>query len=1214
MSSTATDSIPTRNVQDVLRAELVEIQRQRNIRFGVSPSEAGQEVPPAENPTGLCFSGGGIRSATFNLGLLQGLRETGVLKFIDYLSTVSGGGYIGSWFTATNFRLAQIPDLIDKAKLALAAAEQAENAAASEPKLKSEASKRTALARIELERVQKLAGPAGDLLRDYNFLHETNTKYGSPFIHHLRKFSRYLAPKAGITSGDTWTMVSIWLRNTALIQTMVISLIGALIALISGLPFVFRYLAAHAQAPKNVIPVLSDNALWLLMVVVQILCIGGIVAICMAGIRSVKGWNTGEITQERKKELGANAVLSWASISALLLIGSFLASVQLFRMVADGVSVIRDSGFSPTVSVMVALVSLFSVRLSYECVKSTRKKQSMSKKTVACVLVGGFLLQFVAGMALVTGVYRIFNSLIDESGSLLLDPPDPVRPLASLQDSSAISWICILGPILIMAGYAAIQLLSIAVFGRHMHERVKEWWGRAGAWVLMSVTLYLLATLAGIAGPVIIESVYASIGGWLSSTMVMGWVATAAAAVLAGKSSKTARSNQGGAIEGLASHLPLIFLAGLVLAVSWIVRWVLLPKCIEHGFLLAAWPAANGLNFFLGSWLPLFIVLTLLGVLLVVCVDLNEFSMNPFYRNRLERCYLGASRFPAQRRSHEVTGFDFGGDAAHDGQLADDLGDDIRLCELVNHPDSNSKIKGCKLFQGPLPIINTAINTGASAGNDVQDRSAESFAFTPLNSGFDFWRAALGEKSQGDEQELNRRICQRRTGIYGGLGGWSIGRAMSVSGAAASPNSGYHTSPLVAFMLTLFNARLGWWAPHPGNATWWEKSRPRWTGFFGCLFKELTGSASIDSDFIYLSDGGHFENLGLYELVRRRCKVIIVGDGECDPGFTFQGLGMAIRRCRVDFGVDIKIDPSLIRPDPQTGLSRAHVAIGKIKYLETSKGRGDVFDGTLIYIKSSMTGDEPRDVQQYRSENALFPHEPTGDQFYSEAQFESYRRLGRHAARRILSPSPKVCLDPSIAQHDWSEWQKKKVKEARGEKYTPQPADPERGQLPAPDQTAFHKFIEKLEKYWLPPPQVPVARFVHHAEALMDIWREAASDPELRELDELLIAGAKLVEKTEENVLLESPTPEPPSSSQTVSMPHTTTRKIAYLSQRIVQLMENVFLDLDLAYHAEHEDHQGWMAAFRFWAQNRHIQAAWEASKSTFGDRFQTFWNQQIKP
>jgi hypothetical protein len=143
---------------------------------------------------------------------------------------------------------------------------------------------------------------------------------------------------------------------------------------------------------------------------------------------------------------------------------------------------------------------------------------------------------------------------------------------------------------------------------------------------------------------------------------------------------------------------------------------------------------------------------------------------------------------------------------------------------------------------------------------------------------------------------------------------------------------------------------------------------------------------------VHLSDGGHFENLGLYELVRRHCRFIIVSDCGADPEYKFDDLGAALRRIRTDFGVEIDIDISPLIPGPN-GRATQHMAVGTIYYDQAS----DL--GILLLFKPNLLGEEPDDVQQYRRRNTAFPQEPTGDQFYDEAQWESYRRLGEHAAR-----------------------------------------------------------------------------------------------------------------------------------------------------------------------------------------------------------------------
>lgn len=138
------------------------------------------------------------------------------------------------------------------------------------------------------------------------------------------------------------------------------------------------------------------------------------------------------------------------------------------------------------------------------------------------------------------------------------------------------------------------------------------------------------------------------------------------------------------------------------------------------------------------------------------------------------------------------------------------------------------------------------------------------------------------------------------------------------------------------------------------NATW-QKSGP--TFGLGYLIKELLGLTNERGGFVNLSDGGHFENLGIYELVRRRCRFIVACDAEEDHDLGFGGLGNAIRKCREDFGMKIEIDVGQIRSSADTKLSKSHCVVGKIKYPD----RPGV-DGIHVYLKSSLTGDEPEDV------------------------------------------------------------------------------------------------------------------------------------------------------------------------------------------------------------------------------------------------------------
>jgi hypothetical protein len=222
---------------------------------------------------------------------------------------------------------------------------------------------------------------------------------------------------------------------------------------------------------------------------------------------------------------------------------------------------------------------------------------------------------------------------------------------------------------------------------------------------------------------------------------------------------------------------------------------------------------------------------------------------------------------------------------------------------------------------------------------------------------------------------------------------------MAISGAAASPNMGYHSSAPLAFLMTVFNVRLGWWLGNPRHKSCWSRPGPR-LGLFYLLF-ELLGSANDRRGFVYLSDGGHFENLGIYELVKRRCRFIVACDATQDGRFQFGDLGNAIERCRTDLGIGIQIDAGAIgRPGSPKG-QRQHCVVGRIPYGDVD---GGAEDGTLVYIKASLTGDEPMDVRSYATQHRGFPHESTADQWFNEDQFEAYRALGHHIVGKLFDP------------------------------------------------------------------------------------------------------------------------------------------------------------------------------------------------------------------
>jgi len=354
--------------------------------------------------------------------------------------------------------------------------------------------------------------------------------------------------------------------------------------------------------------------------------------------------------------------------------------------------------------------------------------------------------------------------------------------------------------------------------------------------------------------------------------------------------------------------------------------------------------------------------MALFAVLMSFYININKFSLHATYRNRLIRAYLGASR-GNNRTPNPFTGFD--------------PNDNFQMADLA--PPTGS-------LQRPFHVVNIALNLVRGKNLAWQQRKAQSFTVTPLHCG-----SAAGNLGYRRTLEYGKNPAVNQA--------ITIGTALTISGAAASPNMGYHSSPAVAFLLTMFNIRLGWWLGNPGEAgrVTHKRSCPEFA--IGPLLVEAFGLTDERSRYVYLSDGGHFENLGLYEMVLRRCQVILVSDAGCDRQRGFGDLGNAIRKIRIDLGIEIEMDLDDLRQETLPLESRRHHAIGTIRY--------DLVDanapkGLLIYLKPSLTGHEPADILDYANRHPDFPHETTADQFFDESQFESYRKLGAHIVDEVF--------------------------------------------------------------------------------------------------------------------------------------------------------------------------------------------------------------------
>lgn len=248
----------------------------------------------------------------------------------------------------------------------------------------------------------------------------------------------------------------------------------------------------------------------------------------------------------------------------------------------------------------------------------------------------------------------------------------------------------------------------------------------------------------------------------------------------------------------------------------------------------------------------------------------------------------------------------------------------------------------------------------------------------------------------------------------------SIATAASVSGAALNAHAGPHGSgglrnKAYAALLSFLGLNLGYWARNPMKFA--DPNKPHTFTLPNLIkpgLRNISGRGLHElTTYVQLSDGGHFENLAIYELIRRQVKFLWVSDAGQDTKFSFEDLSSAIERVRVDFGVNIRFydeDYDLTHLLPGSAevsttasknfaeeyhLAKRGYAIGVIEYADGTKG-------TIVYIKSTLTRHLPGDIYGYKARNNDYPHQTTLDQFFDEEQFEAYRELGYRLAAQLF--------------------------------------------------------------------------------------------------------------------------------------------------------------------------------------------------------------------
>lgn len=400
---------------------------------------------------------------------------------------------------------------------------------------------------------------------------------------------------------------------------------------------------------------------------------------------------------------------------------------------------------------------------------------------------------------------------------------------------------------------------------------------------------------------------------------------------------------------------------------------------------------------------------------------INLSSLQATYAARLGRTFLGASN-PNRR------------DCDGSNRVTDVIrGDDQLWDEYKPHE-----------YGGPCHIVNVSVNQtyNISAEEEVRQRKSENMAIGPLGISVATGYHALWTKSEEKHDASN--FLEPIESLQPAANPFRTTRKnikppepltlqnwVAISGAAISPGAGSDTGLNHSLVFTLANLRTGYWwdsgikrsqrldLPAISALRRLLFAIPAFLSTQTLLINEALGNFGGPwFQTWYLSDGGFFEKTGAYELLRRRVRYIVIGDADEDPLGRFNDLSILIMKARTDFGADIQFfqeetelsQNPLIRRVLQNdkGLERAIGGLNDLKIKEdgtTSKhaALGYVYyDGNsdpgsvILYLKATRTGDEDLDVTHYAKENPTFPNESTGNQFFSEPQWESYRRLGEH--------------------------------------------------------------------------------------------------------------------------------------------------------------------------------------------------------------------------
>jgi Patatin-like phospholipase. len=349
---------------------------------------------------------------------------------------------------------------------------------------------------------------------------------------------------------------------------------------------------------------------------------------------------------------------------------------------------------------------------------------------------------------------------------------------------------------------------------------------------------------------------------------------------------------------------------------------------------------------------------------------LNLSSLHNFYRARLERAWLSVANFKGEHPRFKQNPLDvkYNDKLNYIHEVTDSLpGDDIKFKDYYAGDQ-----------KGPIHLITCCIN------QTIDDRSGN----------YNADRKGVALTLSGFGVETGTRLPKEPKHALGSM----LSQWIAVSGAAAATGMGSQTAPGLAFLLFLIGGRLGYWSKNLLDSN--HKASPV-SVLFAEMFARFPGK---NSKYWYLSDGGHFENTGVYPLLKRRVKTIVVADCGADPEFIFDDLENLVRKARIDYGISIVFNTS---PGPEfssvSSLKKGEIAPPLIKATINYPAQNSkpAMKGTLIVIKPHLLENMGLDTERYAKRHDDFPQQTTGDQFFDEEQWEAYHQLGLQAGKAI---------------------------------------------------------------------------------------------------------------------------------------------------------------------------------------------------------------------